>query len=112
MSDIDDLASGSCVDEECGAKITLAHVMEEYVPRYNPKDEDEEAYYCSACEHADQSATILGGRYFCFWCKVWFDCTEQCESCVSDLVGFDSIESVFSSCFMCDAAIAERFAKD
>jgi hypothetical protein len=108
-SDIEDLASGSCEDEDCGADITLGDVMGEYVPHYDPRDEQEAAYYCAACEHPEPSATILGEAYFCFWCKEWFDATSQCEYCGESLVGFDSSGSGFSGCFMCGVAAREHF---
>jgi hypothetical protein len=111
-SDIDDLASGSCEDEVCGAEISLSDVMNKYVPSYDPKDEEEEAYYCAACEHPERSATILGGRYFCFWCKDWFETTDQCEFCGSHLVGFDPQGSSLVGCFTCDIAAREHFDRD
>lgn len=112
MSDIDDMASGFCEDEECGADITLDDVMGKYVPHHDPKDQEEQAYYCAACEHPEQSATILGDKYFCFWCKEWFDTTDQCDFCGEHLVGFDSGESALYGCFMCHTAAMEHFDKD
>ena len=112
LSDIDDLASGSCDNEDCGADISLDDVMKEYVPAYDPKDEEEEAYYCAACENSEPSATILGDRYFCFWCKEWFDTTALCGFCGYHLVGFDAIGSSLYGCFMCDTAAREHFDKD
>ena len=111
-SNIDDLASGLCEDEDCGSEISLSDVMGVYVPSYDPRDEEEKAYYCAACEHPEPSATILGDRYFCFWCKEWFDATDQCEYCGGHLVGFDPIGSSLYGCFMCDIAARERFNKD
>ena len=112
LSDIDDVGSGSCEDETCGVEITLDDVMQEYVPPYDTKDENPASYYCAACEHPEQSATILGDRYFCFWCHEWFDCTEQCGFCGEHLVGFDPDESGFTGCFMCCIAAREHFDKD
>ena len=112
LSDIDDMASGLCEDEACGVDITLGDVMQEYVPPHDPKDEEEGAYYCAACEHPKQSATILGDRYFCFWCQEWFDSAEQCAFCGDELVGFDSDESGYTGCFMCCDAAREHFDKD
>jgi len=112
MSDIDDIASGFCEDEECGADITLGDVMKEYVPSHDPKDEEEQAYYCAACEHPEHSATILGDKHFCFWCKEWFDFPEPCNFCGEHLVGFDPGESALYGCCMCETAAREHFDKD
>ena len=112
LSDVDDLASGSCDDEDCGGDISLGDVMSEYVPAYDPRDHEEQAYYCAACENPELSATILGDRYFCFWCKEWFDTTDQCGFCGYHLVGFDPIGSSLYGCFMCDTAAREHFDKD
>jgi hypothetical protein len=112
FSDIDDLASGSCDDEDCGADISLGNVMKEYVPAYDPRDEEEQAYYCAACENPEPSVTTLGDRYFCFWCKEWFDTTAQCGFCGYHLVGFDPNGSSLYGCFMCDTAAREHFDKD
>ena len=81
LSDIDDLASGSCDDEDCGADISLSKVMKEYVPAYDPRDEEEQAYYCAACENPGAQAprtTACGDEYLCFWCEEWFDTIAQC----------------------------------
>jgi hypothetical protein len=112
LSDVDDLASGSCDDEDCGGDISLGDVMSEYVPAYDPRDHEEQAYYCAACENPELSATILGDRYFCFWCKEWFDTTDQCGFCGYHLVGFDPIGASVYGCFMCDTAAREHFDKD
>lgn len=113
LSDIDDLASGVCENEECEADITLYDVMKKYVPSYDPRDGDEEqAYYCASCEHPNHSATILGDKHFCFSCKEWFDFPEQCNFCGAHLVGFDPDGSGYYGCFMCETAAKEHYDKD
>ena len=113
MSDIDDTASGICENEECGNAIDLEYIMKQYVPRHDPRDGDrEQAYYCAACENTEQSATILGDNFFCFSCKEWFDTIDQCNYCGEDLVGFDSDESSYAGCFVCEEAAWEHFHKD
>lgn len=108
-TDIDDMASASCQNEDCNADISLDAAMEEYVPSYDPRDQEVAVYYCASCEYPEESATILGDRYFCFWCKQWFDGVEQCEYCGERLVGFDAMGSGFSGCFMCEDAAREHF---
>lgn len=112
MTDIDDIASAFCKNKDCETDITLDDVMGKYVPSHDPKDEEEQAYYCAACEHYEKSATVLGDRYFCFWCKEWFDTTDQCDYCGEHLVGFDSAESALYGCSMCETAAREHFDKD
>lgn len=108
-SAIDDMASAACQNKNCRANISLADVMEEYAPSPRPGDPEDGSYYCGYCEHPEKSATTLGDRYFCFWCKQWFDIVTQCEHCGGSLVGFDEIGGVFSGCFMCEDALHERF---
>lgn len=111
-SDIEDMASASCQNETCEADIALTDVMKKYVPSHDPRDEEEQAYFCGSCEHSEESATILDDRHFCFWCKNWFDTTEQCGYCGSHLVGFDPAGSGFSGCFMCEDAAREHYDRD
>lgn len=112
LSDIDDMASASCDNDSCGAGITLADVMGEYIPPHDPRDEERQSYYCASCQHPEDSATILSGGYFCFWCMQWFDVVEQCEYCGQHLVGFDPQGSGFYGCFMCEDAAREHFDRD
>lgn len=108
-TDIEDIVSATCENDDCEADIALSDVMEEYVPSYDSRDEEEQSFYCASCEHPEESATIVGGRYFCFCCKQWFASVERCEYCGEQLVGFDPAGSGFSGCFMCEDAAREHF---
>lgn len=109
-TDIDDLATAFCGNEDCESEITLADVMEKYAPTYDPRDGGESPLsYCASCEHPEETVIPLGDGHFCFWCREWFERVEQCEWCGTSLAGFDPELSYLHGCFLCEDAAREHF---
>jgi hypothetical protein len=109
-TEIDDLASAICDNEECNSEISLADVVKKYGSSHNPADGEESPLaYCAACEHPEESVIPLGDRYYCLWCNQWYDKVENCEYCITSLVGFDPDGSYLYGCFLCETAAREHF---
>lgn len=103
-NEIADLSSVFCENEECEKEITLADVLSEFEPYHDPKEE-REAYYCSHCEHYDESVIPCGDGFLCLWCLELHDSTKQCGWCGNRIAGFDAEDSGVFGCFLCHHAI-------
>jgi hypothetical protein len=100
---VEDMGEGTC--ENCTREIDLDYLLEEYTPGYDPKDEEPDTAYCSACERTDTETVVpYGDRYLCLSCQSEADRVGHCGYCNERITNIDSVDSYVFGCIFCDGS--------
>lgn len=100
---VEDMGEGTC--ENCEREIDLGYLLDQYVPAYNPKDEEPDTAYCSICERTDAETVVpCGDRYLCLSCLSTADWVGHCGYCYTRVTNIDSVDSYGFGCILCGGA--------
>jgi hypothetical protein len=100
---VEDMGDGTC--ENCNREIDLDYLLEQYVPHYDPKDEEPDTAYCSECERTEAETVIpFGNGYLCLSCQTEFDRVGHCGYCYERITNISSVDSYVFGCIFCGGA--------